>query len=196
MLDAIETDKRLGTETFVNENNNLDVTLSDYWAWAHSDLIGNAERGVLAEYIVSMALEVNDGTRTEWDSYDILSKDGIKIEVKSAGYIQTWFQKEFSEIKFGIQPTLAWDKQTNTYATTKCRQADIYVFCVHKHKNQKTINPLDLQQWEFYILNSKVLNEKVPIQKSISLKRLNKLGAILCDYNNLNKTIHSQYNYK
>lgn len=190
MLKEIDTIKRKGNELFVNKDSKLDITLLDYWAWAHSDLIGNAERGVLAEYIVSMALGVNNGTRTEWDSYDVLSNDNIKIEVKSAGYVQTWYQKEFSKVRFGIQSTLAWRKENNTYDTKKCRQADIYVFCVHKHKDQETINALDLQQWDFYVLNSKILNSEVPTQKSISLSGLLKLGACKCDYNNLNKTIH------
>lgn len=194
MLETINTSKKYGNEPFLNENNNLKVTLIDFWAWAHSDLIGNAERGILAEYIVGMALDVNHETRTEWNSYDILSNDGIKVEVKSSGYIQTWVQKTYSNIKFGIQPTQAWDKPSNTYENIKRRQSDVYVFCIHKHKDQTTINPLDLQQWEFYVLNSKVLNEKVPLQKSISLSRIKELGAVLSDFKSLNEVVRSQYN--
>ena len=194
MLGEIKTDKKSGNETFINKNNKVEATLLDYWSWAHSDLIGNAERGILAEYIVSMALGVTHGTRTEWDSYDILTDDGIKIEIKSSGYIQTWFQNDFSKIVFGIRPTLGWNKQTNTYDTKKCRQADIYVFCIHKHKDQSTINPLDLTQWDFYVLNSKVLSTNVPMQKTISLKSLLKLKAEKCDYDNLKEIVYNQFN--
>lgn len=44
---------------------------------------------------------------------------------------------------FGIQPTFAWDAETNVYDTEMRRQSDIYVFCVLKHTDQETIDPLD-----------------------------------------------------
>lgn len=33
-------------------------TLADFWSWAHSDLMGNTERGILAEYIVACSLGI------------------------------------------------------------------------------------------------------------------------------------------
>ena len=155
MIEEIKISKKSGREPFVNNNHDKNVTIKDFWSWAHSDLIGNAERGKLAEYIVALSLDVTEGTRTEWDSFDILSNDGIKIEVKSSGYIQSWYQNGYSDIKFGIQPTQAWDMKNNTYDSIKKRQADIYVFCIHKEKNPEILNPLDLFQWEFYVLNTR-----------------------------------------
>jgi len=58
---AIEIKKKTGDEPFLNAGNNV-YTLRDFWAWAYSDLIGNTERGRLAEFIVAMALGVTDGT--------------------------------------------------------------------------------------------------------------------------------------
>lgn len=77
---------------------------------------------------------IQNKERIAWDKYDLLSAEGIAIEVKTSGYLQTWEQKGLSKLIFGIQPTLAWDSKTNEYDTLKKRQADIYVFCVHKHK--------------------------------------------------------------
>lgn len=191
MLDSIPTIRKDGKEKFLKGG---DSTLLDYWAWGHSDVMGNAERGILAEYIVSMALDVHKSTRTEWDSYDVLSKDGIKIEVKSSGYLQTWVQKTYSALNFGINPTQAWNKDDNTYEQVKRRQADIYVFCVHNHKEQETANPLDLDQWNFYVLSTKMLDKKVPNQKSINLAGILKLDAIKTDYSGLNQTIHKVFN--
>lgn len=79
--------------------------LVDYWSWAHSDLIGNTERGGLAEYIVACALGIQKKERVAWDKYDLLSEEGIAVEVKASGYIQTWEQEKLSNITFGIQPT-------------------------------------------------------------------------------------------
>ena len=82
------------TETFINvENSTLDsVTMLDYWVWAFSDLMGNTERGVLAEYLVARAIRAKRPVRNSWAAYDIDSPDGTKIEVKSASYVQSWHQ--------------------------------------------------------------------------------------------------------
>jgi hypothetical protein len=42
-------------------------------------------------------------------------------------------------------------------------------------KDKATVDPLDLEQWEFYILPAAILNEKFPMQKTISLSSLLKL---------------------
>jgi hypothetical protein len=36
-------------------------------------------------------LGVVDGVRVEWDPFDLLY-EGAKIEIKSAAYVQRWFQ--------------------------------------------------------------------------------------------------------
>ncbi len=189
MFNIIETKKKTCNEKFVNRSQ---LQLIDFWKWAHSDLIGNAERGILAEYIVSSAFNTDNKCRVEWDAYDILTEDGIKIEVKTSAYLQTWHQDKYSNINFGIRPTKGYDYKTNTYEEEVKRKADIYVFCVHKHKDENTINPLDMNQWEFYVLNTKVLNEKKGNQKTISLKGIIELGAVLCSYDKLNKTVHEE----
>lgn len=163
--------------------------LEDFWSWAHSDLLGNTERGVLAEYIVACAMGIQGNERVEWDKYDLRSEEGITVEVKASGYLQSWGQKDLSKLIFGIQPTLGWNSKTNEYDTNKKRQADIYVFCVHKHIEKETANPLDLKQWEFYLLPTKILDQKVGNQKNITLTSLLKIGAVLCRYEDLHKKI-------
>ena len=58
----------------------------------------------------------------------------------------------------------SWDSVTNLYSETKRRSADVYVFCLFASTEPKVANPLDLKQWEFYILSTKVLNNCVPEQ--------------------------------
>ncbi|WP_195985134.1 hypothetical protein [Clostridium sp. D33t1_170424_F3] len=98
-------------------------------------------------------------------------------------------QKDLSKLLFRIQPTLGWDNKTNKFDSIKKRQADVYVFCVHNHVEQKTANPLDLKQWNFYLLSTRILNEKAGNQKSITLSSLLKIGAISCDYVELHEKI-------
>lgn len=178
-----------GEVPLTDQMGNRIAELEDFWSWAHSNLLANTERGILAEYMVACALGIQEKERVEWDKYDLLSPEGISIEVKSSGYLQTWVQKDLSKLIFGIQPTLGWDSETNQYDTVKKRQADIYVFCVHKHTEQETANPLDLKQWDFYLLPTKVLDKTVGEQKTITLSSLLKIGAIPCAYADIHKKI-------
>ena len=159
-----------------------DTTLSDYWRWAHSNLVDNAERGVFAEYLVHTAMRAESPTRVNWDKCDVISPEGIAIEVKASGYIQSWAQEKLSTITFSIRPTYGWDSESNTYSTECFRQSDVYVFCLLAHKDQETLDPLDMSQWKFYILPTRILNEKVGEQKTISLSGIIKLGAMETDY--------------
>lgn len=63
------------------------------------------------------------------------------------------------------------------------------MFCVLAHKEQNSINPLDLDQWDFYILPTAILDQKVGMQKTIALSRIVKLGAVKADYENINSII-------
>lgn len=191
MYPSIKPTRKSGEEALLSPDGMQISSLADFWQWAYSDLISNAERGALAEYIVACALGVNNTTRTSWDKYDLLSKKGVAVEVKTSGYLQTWEQKELSKLVFGIQPTYGWDSQTNTYDTVQQRQSDIYVFCVHKHQDQETIDPLQLTQWDFYLMPTKQLNEKFGSQKTVSLSVLQKAGAELCSYDQLCTRIHT-----
>ena len=82
-----------------------DGTLRNLWVWAYSDLVGNTERGRLAKFIVAMTLGITEGTSVSWDKYDLLSKEGIRVEVKSLAYLQSWGQQNLYKIIFGIQQT-------------------------------------------------------------------------------------------
>lgn len=112
----------------------------------------------------------------EWDAYDMKSKQGVKVEVKSAAYLQSCQQAKLSSITFGIQPTLGWDSSTNISGTERMRQADVYVFALLHHQDKLTVDPLSVEQWNFSVLPATILNERLPAQKSISLATLLRLG--------------------
>ena len=113
-------------------------TVMEYWQWAHSDLIDNAERGALAEYIVACAIGGKGTGRINWSKYDLTSSDGITVEVKASAYLQCWGQDKLSNITFGIRETFGYDSADNTYEKEKKRQADVYVFCVVVKQNCNT----------------------------------------------------------
>ncbi|PSJ17499.1 hypothetical protein [Nitrosomonas supralitoralis] len=97
------------------------IKAQDFWKWAYSDFMSNALRGVLAEYIIACATGCAHKSRTEWDAYDLVTEDGLKIEVKSSGYLQTWQQKKHSAIRFDIGHKRAWDAQTNILSSQAVR---------------------------------------------------------------------------
>jgi len=188
-LAAIHSIKRSGDEYFHIDGNQIDSNLLSFWRWSSSELLGNALRGVLAEYLVATDLGCNSGVRQEWDAYDILTDDGVRIEVKSAAYLQSWNQKRLSSIQFGIAPTFGWNARTNETATEKSRQSDAYVFCVLAHKDMATVDPMNLTQWDFYILATRILNLSVETQATMTLSRLLQLGPHKCKYGELSQGV-------
>ena len=108
-------------------------------------------------------------------AYDLATQAGVRIEVKSAAYVQSWQQSKLSKINFVVPKTFGWNRETNKLDTEKKRQADVYVFALLFHKDKKTINPLDISQWEFYVLPTIILDQRERSQHSITLTSLKKL---------------------
>jgi hypothetical protein len=172
--------KLTGNEHFQNGQNSTPAIVLDFWRWSASDLVSNASRGVLAEFIVATALDVAEGIRTEWDAFDLTANNGTKVEVKSAAYLQRWHQDSPSVIRFSIAPSSAWNAETNQTETDKKRQADVYVFCLLHHRDKETLDPLNLDQWTFYVLPTSELNAHCGDQKSIG--RLRKFFSVNSDW--------------
>lgn len=57
------------------------------------------------------------------------------------------------------------------------------------HKDKDTVNPLNLDQWDFYILDTEILNTKIPKQKTITLSSLLKLEPVKVKYDGLKNEI-------
>jgi len=161
----------------------LDYCLGDFWSWAYSDLLSNTVRPLFAEFIVGIALNAIGVPRIEWNSYDLKYKNK-KIDVKSSGYLQSWKQKSISKINFDIAKKLVWNSQTNKYSDIPIRSSDIYVFCVYQEKETKEIRKfLGIENWEFYILPTDVLDNKFTNQKTLTLNKLKKTSkSIGFDY--------------
>ncbi|GEC07160.1 hypothetical protein SSP24_48150 [Streptomyces spinoverrucosus] len=163
--------------------------LGEFWSWACSDLANNTMRGVLAEYLVATALGATAGTRTEWDTVDIRTPEKWRVEVKSSAYLQSWAQSQPSEISFSIAPASGWDAQTGTTSADVLRRSDVYVFCLLHHQDKQTLDPLDLDQWTFYVLPTRLLDERCPNQKTIRLSRLERLNPLKTDFTGLQKAV-------
>lgn len=183
-----------GSEEFILNNVSVGVSIKDYWSWAYSDLADNAQRGIMAEFLVFSALNftsIPSKMRENWLPFDVSTPSGRRIEVKSAAYIQAWTPENiFAQIRFDIGKKLSWSNETASYSSEAKRNCDLYVFCLFTAK-AKDVSFLDLDYWDFYVLPTSVLNEKVPDQKGISLSSLLKLEPVKTDYSGLGRVIES-----
>lgn len=150
-------------------------TVGDFWSWAFSDLRSNTTRGVLAEFLVGWALGACREVRAAWDNYDLLTPDGIRVEVKASGYLQSWVQKRPSRISFGRLTGRSWNVETGEFGAERGLRADVYVFAIHTCSEPDRYDPLDLDAWRFLVLPRAEV-EKAG-SRSISLTTLRRLGA-------------------
>jgi len=186
---ALQVEKRKGNEAFHRGGERCPFSVLDFWRWSSSDLLSNATRGIVAEYLVACDLEVTDGVRSEWDPYDLTTRSGTKIEVKSSAYLQSWYQEKLSAIQFSIAPTQAWDPKTGKYEAEKRRQGEVYVFCLLHHKDQATVDPLDVSQWSFFVLATSILDHELGDQRMLSLSRLLSLHPIEAQFGQIGRAV-------
>jgi hypothetical protein len=139
-------------------------TLLDFWRWAHSDLVVNPSRGVLAEYLVATAVGDAGAVRNGWATHDVTLPAGdghpvIRIEVRHGGYLQTWQQPAFTKVHFGRLRSWGWNRETGKLDLPPAFHADVYVFAVHTCKDPDQLDVLDLAQWDFRVLHRKTIEE-------------------------------------
>lgn len=182
--------RKSGRERFRDGAKELNFDLVSFWQWSASDLLSNTTRGIVAEYLVARALDADpEGVRDEWAAYDLRTKDGVKIEIKSAAYLQSWYQGRLSRISFVIPKTRAWDPSTNRLDDQPARQADVYVFALLAHQDKQTVQPLDVSQWVFYVLPTAVLDGRTRSQHSVTMPTLCKLCERSVGYHDLRAAV-------
>jgi hypothetical protein len=146
----------------------------DFWAWTLSDLRGNTVRPMLAEFLVATALGAAHRPRMEWDACDVVTPDGIKVEVKSSAHLQAWAQAQLSKVTFGGLRARTWTAQDG-YSPVDSYNADVYVFAVQTATDHREYDALDLRQWSFWVLPRALV--EATGQCSLGLARVRKLAG-------------------
>ncbi|POX38029.1 hypothetical protein C3486_25320 [Streptomyces sp. Ru73] len=141
-----------GHESFVGLDG---VTIADFWRFALPDFKMNNARGYLAEFLVHRALG-SARSRGEWHSHDVETEDGLCIEVKTSAYLQAWEQRQLSDIRFTGLRSKRWNPRTG-YADEETYNAHVYVFAVQTARSHEEYDPLDVGQWEFFVLGRPVV---------------------------------------
>ena len=187
--------KRLsGDELFEFHQTSQGQSVKDFWAWALSRLIMDGPRGDLAEYIVRMSLgEDLETPKRGWGECDITDCDGFRIEVKCSSLLQEWERDKPSAPTFSIAETLECDiggtegnyHYVGRKGTTIERRSEAYVFCLFACDNREIANPLNLDQWEFWVVPTALLNQKMGKRKSVTPATLKKMGIEMIKYDQL-----------
>lgn len=179
-LARLRVARRTGDEPLHENGAPLQPRLEDFWRWSASDLVSNVVRGIFAEFLVAHALGIDvSGVRDSWAAFDLMTPDGIRVEVKSAAYVQSWWQRRLSPITFSVRRTRAWSADTGVMAAVAARQADLYVFALLAHVDKATIDPLNVEQWRFFVVPTAVLDARTRSQHSITLRSLRAIAAEL-----------------
>jgi hypothetical protein len=171
-MDSKKIEYTTGEKHFIQNGSDIDLKLLDFWAWAYSDYFDNTARGVLAEFIVAMALGLDvHEPRKAWAKFDLTYRSK-GIEVKSASYHQKWHQEKMSNISFAIPATRAWEEEIGNLDDEKKRHAFIYVLCLLAEKDRNLVNPLDIDQWVFWVIPTQFLDDRKRSQQSITYNSL------------------------
>lgn len=184
-----------GNEPFLINEKATNLTITDYWRWAYSDLINNIDHHALAEFIVASSIGLlrtdTETFRNVLKPYDLLSMEGFRITVKSAAYVRSRDSKHPDHISFGIAPArIPVETGDHKMDAPIQRNSDVYVFCIYTSMS-KDETPLSLDLWEFYVLATAVLNEKKPTHKTITLSSLMQLNPIQCSYHEIGGAIQT-----
>ncbi|MFD3542223.1 hypothetical protein ACFWUQ_22415 [Streptomyces sp. NPDC058662] len=147
------------------------VTVLDFWQYAMPDLRTNTTRGLLAEFLVHRALGA-PVRNAEWESFDILTGDGLRVEVKASAYVQAWDQRGPSAIRFARLRGRTWTA-SGSVAVRPTFNADVYVFALHTAADHAVYDPLDVSQWSFYVVPAPHIAALA--QDSVGLATLNGL---------------------
>ncbi len=156
----------------------LDRSVDEFRRWVLSDWKSPTTRALLAEYFVRCATSTDSKLAKDWNYVDIELADGTTIEVKCSARLQP--QRDEKLVR--RPPRFDIGKKKCAWSCRECawlpepdeprRWADIYVLCLEKGTDRDSYNPLDLSQWEVFVIPTSRLDEKFPDQKTVSVSRL------------------------
>lgn len=177
-----------GSERFRNSERPLGLTLMDFWRWSESDLLNSLTRARLAEFIVASALGAHaEGPRDERSSLELVTPDGVEVRVRSGSFLKSFHQKELSKVAFIPQVRPAHSCTASAHHAA--RRAHVYVFALLDHVERATVDPLDLDQWRFFVPPPSTLEALVLKQRALTVPTLDGLSMGSVAYEDLEAAV-------
>jgi hypothetical protein len=79
------------TDTFIGINFPMkEASILDFWQWAFGDLCDDDIKGIFVEWMVAKLLGIQTARRISWANSDLKTINGVRIEIKSSSYWQSW----------------------------------------------------------------------------------------------------------
>lgn len=172
-----------GKESFTLNGKKQDFNVLCFWQYHFSNLWNMTDK--IAEFLVAKALEGKDTyTRNHeyWAVWD-LNYRHIRIEIKATSDFHTWNAEKRKKTQrvFDIHPIMDRGYVPDELEWTgKIRRiSEVYVFChVRCSENSydaESADPLNLDNWDFYIIPTFIIDKCCGSNKSISLGRVRQI---------------------
>lgn len=173
------------SDVVVNGPPLVNASLADFWQWTLADLCDDDVKGFFAEWLVHKLLNVESARRVSWANSDLVTPDGVTLEIKATAYWQSWkvldeFGKPRTERKYGMTSDSAIRfgglraRDASTVAdmrTLRTLKSHLYVLAFQHEKDIPRWNAMDLSQWEFYVLAADQLS-RLSSGRTVSLTKL------------------------
>lgn len=139
-------------------------------------ILGNVERGDIAEEIVAASLDPNwryhGGVFAGWDFEHRDTK--TRLELKQSARLQKWPQPQVRPPRFSIARKTGYyvDGTHWIQLPSPIRLADIYIFAWHGCDSETMCDQADPTQWQFYV----VPTAQLPDRNTVTLDDIQRMG--------------------
>jgi hypothetical protein len=132
--------------------------IAEFWKWGASDLASEPIPQSLAEFIVAKALGIPiSGTRSFTQAAKFTTELNCQVEVRSWSFINKKKEIEPSNLSFKI-PRINKDlPYQRSFRPGPKAHPDIYVFAMFVHNVPATADPLNPDQWLYYVISANSL---------------------------------------
>ncbi len=179
-----------GSESFRRSAEPAGLTLLDFWRWSESDLLNSLTRTRLAEFIVATALGAHAvGPRDERSALELVTEDGVEVRVRSGSFLKSFHQKDFSKVAF-IPQVRSSHSRAGSARPASCRVL-VHVFALLDHVERGTVDPLDLDQWRFFVPPTSKLEALLTEQHAITVPTLDQLSRGSVSYQDLRAAVRN-----
>ncbi len=183
-------------EMFTMEGESV-FSVLDFWRYTYGAL--ESLQDAIAEFLVSRALGIDKAENSlVWTGYD-MSYRSKRVEVKASSYVHFWNKNKTSEQRsFSIAPTsnYYWFGNADRDGKELSRQNELYVFCLNTNRDTQNNNPLRIDDWDFYVVPTFLINERCelignPNQKTISIGVVKRIAGGAVKWSALRQKIDS-----
>lgn len=146
------------------------LTVLQFWRWAFGNLNEDTLKGLFAEWLVGrlLGIDLKHAGRNGGANSDLITPEGVRIEVKSTAYWQSWklYTEDGTPIPLEQIEPQHWARLQKplTFQVRRTRDSvdrsgnepklwsDLYVFAAQFERDPVKWNILDMGQWRFYCL--------------------------------------------